>query len=99
VEETVVTELAHAFGMRRGRMEEEIESLHWHDWSHDEHVRGAYSYVGVGGTTAPRTLARVVGGRLFIAGEATDSESGGTVEGALASAKRAVRGVLRALSD
>ena len=80
-------------------MEAEVESLHWHDWSRDEHVRGAYSYVGVGGTSAPRSLARAVGGRLFIAGEATDSESGGTVEGALASATRTVRGVLRALSD
>ncbi|HKH92176.1 MAG TPA: NAD(P)/FAD-dependent oxidoreductase [Gemmatimonadaceae bacterium] len=99
VEETVVAELAHAFGMRRARMEAEVESLHWHDWSRDEHVRGAYSYVGVGGTSAPRSLARAVGGRLFIAGEATDSESGGTVEGALASATRTVRGVLRALSD
>ena len=99
VEETVVAELAHAFGMRRARMDGNVESLHWHDWSSDEHTCGAYSYVGVGGTGAPRTLARAVGGRLFIAGEATDSESSGTVEGALASAKRAVRGVLRALSD
>src|SRR5829696_2703023 len=99
VEETAVAELAHVFGMRRSRMEAEVESLHWHDWSGDQHACGAYSYVGVGGTSAPRTLARAVGGRLFVAGEATDSESSGTVEGALASAKRAVRGVLRALSD
>ena len=99
VEETAVAELAHVFGMRRSRMEAEVESLHWHDWSGDQHACGAYSYVGVGGTSAPRTLARAVGGRLFVAGEATDSESSGTVEGALASAKRAVRAVLRALSD
>ena len=99
VEETTIAELARAFGMRRARMEQMVESLHWHDWSRDEDTCGAYSYVGVGGTSAARTLARAVGGRLFIAGEATDTESGGTVEGALASAKRAVRGVLRALAD
>jgi monoamine oxidase len=99
VEETVVTELAHAFRMRRAAMESRIESLHWHDWSRDEHTRGAYSYVGVGGTNAPRALARPIGGRLFIAGEATDAETGGTVEAALASAKRAVRGALRTLGE
>ena len=99
VEETALSELAHVFGMRRTRMEAHVESLHWHDWSRDEHTRGAYSYVGVGGTNAPRTLARTIGGRLFIAGEATDAETGGTVEAALASAKRAVRGVLRTLGD
>jgi monoamine oxidase len=47
---------------------------------------------------APRTLARSVGGRLFVAGEATDAESGGTIEAALASGERAARAVLRALA-
>lgn len=99
VEDTTMAELARAFGMRRAAMESRVESLHWHDWSRDEYTRGAYSYVGVGGTNAPRALARSVGGRLFIAGEATDAETGGTVEAALASAKRAVRGALRALTN
>jgi len=61
-------------------------------------VRGAYSYVGVGGVSAPRTLARSIAGRVFVAGEATDAESGGTVEAALASGERAARAVVRALA-
>jgi monoamine oxidase len=98
VEATAIAELGHAFGMRRGRMASLVESVHWHDWTHDAGTRGAYSYVGVGGTSAPRVLARPIGGTLFIAGEATDGGSGGTVEGALASGKRAARAVLRRLS-
>src|SRR5437763_1634586 len=53
VEETVLGELAHAFGVRRARAEQLVESMHWHDWSADVHVRGAYSYVSVGGANAP----------------------------------------------
>jgi monoamine oxidase len=98
VEETVLAELAHTFGMKRARAESLVESMHWHDWSADVHMRGAYSYVGVGGVNAPRTLARQTAGTVFIAGEATSQGSGGTVEGALESAERAVKGVLRALA-
>jgi monoamine oxidase len=61
-------------------------------------VRGAYSYAGVGGASAPRTLARQTAGTVFMAGEATSQASGGTVEAALESAARAVKGVLRARS-
>ena len=97
VEETVLVELAHAFGMRRSRVEQLVESMHWHDWSTDVHVRGAYSYAGVGGANAPRTLARQTAGTVFMAGEATTPF--GTVESALESAGRAVKGVLRVLAD
>ena len=99
VESTTIAELAHAFRMRRGRMEALVESLHWHDWSSDPCFLGAYSYTGVGGLSAPRTLARVFGGTLLFAGEATEGDTQGTVEGALASAKRAVRAVLRRLAE
>jgi monoamine oxidase len=98
IEDVALAELAHVFRMRRGRAESMVESIHWHDWSNDPLVRGAYSYVGVGGVSAPRSLARSVAGRVFIAGEATDAESGGTVEAALASGERAAKGVLRALA-
>jgi len=98
VEETVLAELAHAFNIRRARAEQLVESMHWHDWSADVHVRGAYSYAGIGGASAARTLARQTAGTVFIAGEATSQGSGGTVEGALESAERAVKGVLRALA-
>jgi monoamine oxidase len=99
VEEAALAELAHAFGMRRARAEALVESMHWHDWSRDEHTRGAYSYAAVGGAHAPRTLARQTAGTVFLAGEATSLSSGGTVEGALESAARAVKSVLRALAD
>jgi monoamine oxidase len=98
LEDVVLAELAHVFRMRRARAESLVESILWHDWSSDPLVRGAYSYVGVGGASAPRTLARSVAGRVFMAGEATDT-SGGTVEGALASGERAARAVVRALAD
>jgi monoamine oxidase len=97
--DVALAELAHVFRMRRSRAESLVESIHWHDWSNDPFVRGAYSYVGVGGVSAPRTLARSVAGRVFVAGEATDAGSQGTVEAALASGERAARSVLRALSS
>ena len=99
LEDVVLTELAHVFGMRRARAESLVESIHWHDWSNDPSVRGAYSYVGVDGASAPRTLARSVAGRVFLAGEATDAASGGTVEAALATGERAARAVVRALAE
>ena len=98
VEDVALSELARVFRMRRARAESVVESIHWHDWSNDPLVRGAYSYIGVGGVAAPRTLARSVAGRVFVAGEATDTESGGTVEAALASGERAARAVVRALA-
>ena len=97
IEDIALGELAHVFRMRRARVDSVVESIHWHDWSSDPLVRGAYSYVGVGGVSAPRTLARSIAGRVFVAGEATDAESGGTVEAALASGERAARAVVRAL--
>ncbi|HZI99837.1 MAG TPA: NAD(P)/FAD-dependent oxidoreductase [Gemmatimonadaceae bacterium] len=95
IDDVVLIELARTFGMRRSRVEKLAESIHWHDWSGDRNIRGAYSYVGVGGVDAPPVLARAIDGTLFFAGEATDPESSGTVEGALASGKRAARQVLR----
>jgi monoamine oxidase len=99
IEDVALSELAHVFRMRRARAESLVESIHWHDWSSDPFVRGAYSYVGVGGVSAPRTLARSVARRVFVAGEATATESGGTVEAALASGERAARSVLRVLAN
>jgi monoamine oxidase len=97
IESAAVRELARAFGTRRDRLESLIESVHPYDWTHDPLARGAYSYVGVGGIGAAKRLSRPVSGSVFFAGEATDEENGSTVEGALASGKRAARQVLRAL--
>jgi monoamine oxidase len=98
VETSAIGELARVFGMRRARAEALVESIHTYDWSRDPRTRGAYSYIGVGGTGAPRVLARPVEGTLFFAGEATESETEGTVEGALTSGKRAARQVVRRLA-
>jgi monoamine oxidase len=96
IEDIALSELANAFGMRRGRVEALVESIHTHDWTHDGCTRGAYSYVGVGGSDAAARLARPVRGTLFFAGEATDSENTGTVEGAIASGLRVCRQVVKA---
>jgi monoamine oxidase len=91
VEGRALAELARAFRIRRARLERLVDSIHWHDWTNDPLARGAYSYTGVGGTTAARTLARGIGGRLFFAGEATDAGSEGPLEGAQPSAAPAGR--------
>jgi monoamine oxidase len=95
VESTAISELARAFGLRRSRVESLVDSIHTHDWTHDSNYRGAYSYSGVGGSYAPRVLARAFDDRFFLAGEAIDSGSSGTVEGALATGKRAALKVLQ----
>jgi monoamine oxidase len=97
LEEVMISELARAFGMQRKRVESLVESIHRHDWTHDPNFRGAYSYAGVGGSNAPRALARGFDDRIFLAGEATDSGSSGTVEGALATGKRPALEVLKNL--
>lgn len=99
VEGAVVGELARVFAMRRSRVEALIDSIHRHDWTLDQNIRGAYSYPGIGGAYSPHVLARPFGGTIFVAGEATDSELGGTVEGAIASAKRTTVKVLKRLAS
>jgi monoamine oxidase len=44
-------------------------------------------------------LARPIASTLFLAGEATDTAAGGSVEGALASGKRAARNALKRLEQ
>lgn len=98
VEGIMLAELARAFGVRRARVDAMVESVHMHDWTRDVHTRGAYSYVGVGGLTAPKRLARALSANVFMAGEAGEPDAGGTVEAAIRSGKRAARQVLRGLS-
>jgi monoamine oxidase len=87
--------LSGMFAMRRSTAEASLVGAHRHDWTNDPFTRGAYSYVGVGGLAAQRTLARPVEDTLVLAGEALDPERIGTVEGALASGRRAARTLLR----
>ena len=95
-----VNALARQCGLTSRRMRSMVEEAWMHDWLHDPFSRGAYSYAKVGGVDAPAMLARPLGGTLFFAGEATDSEGAtGTVHGALASGRRAARQVQRALNQ
>jgi monoamine oxidase len=74
---------------------DELEGVYYHDWQRDPFARGAYSYVGVGGSTAREELAAPVDGTLFFAGEATDTEGeAATVTGALHSGERAANEVI-----
>jgi monoamine oxidase len=92
-----VTALADSLGVARRRVSSRVLAAWTHDWQSDPYARGAYSYVRVGGVGSPRRLARPVEGTLFFAGEATEEELSGTVEGAIASGLRAARQVERAL--
>ena len=71
--------------------ERELAAAYVHDWRADPYARGGYSYVRVNGQGAREELAAPLGGTIFFAGEATDSEEAGTVAGALRSGIRAAR--------
>jgi monoamine oxidase len=73
-----------------------VEGIWTHDWEHDPFARGAYSYPMVGGADAAAGLARPLQQTLFFAGEASDTEGAtGTVDGAMASGRRAAAQLLR----
>jgi monoamine oxidase len=81
--------LDHAF------LEKYLDCYYTHDWHSDPFVRGAYSYVAVGGENAQCELAKAVEGTLFFAGEATECQGHhGTVHGAIATGHRAAREVV-----
>ena len=90
--------LSTVFG-GRPQSEFELEAAYLHNWQTDPFSRGAYSYIGVGGGDARRTLAEPLEGTLFFAGEATDTEGeAATVTGALQSGARAAREVAERLT-
>jgi len=89
--------LSEVLAVPRRELEKQLDAWTSHDWRADPFARGAYSYIGVNGTTAPRALGRPVDGTLFFAGEATNGEQIGTVAGAIASGRRAAREILRVL--
>lgn len=96
----IVTRALHTLGGLLSVTTQELERLleiaYFHDWQADPFSRGAYSYVKAGSADAPATLSRPVEDTLFFAGEAADiTGNNGTVHGAIASAKRAVRQITR----
>ena len=98
LETRAIASLSRLLRIPRPRMRSLVEAVWTHDWEHDPFARGAYSYQMVDGVDAPAALARPLRRTLFFAGEATDTEgSTGTVDGAIASGRRAAAQVLRAL--
>jgi monoamine oxidase len=90
--------LARLFGVKKEKIVEEILAAHTHDWQSDPFTRGAYSYVPAGSVDDVNTLATPVENTLFFAGEATHKGGrNGTVDGAIASGRRAAQQVLEAL--
>ena len=87
--------LAKITGVPRARLSKLLVASHVADWQADPLSRGAYSYVTVGNSDAPKQLAKPVENTLFFAGEATASSGvGGTVDAALSSGRRAADEVL-----
>jgi len=75
-----------------------LEAAYFHDWQSDPFSRGAYSYGKVGADGAQEALGRPVEKTLFFAGEATDTTGrNGTVDGAVASGRRAAAEILRCI--
>jgi monoamine oxidase len=81
------------------RMEMLLEEMYLHKWNDDPFARGAYSYVPAGAMADRDRLAEPVAETLYFAGEATENTGhGGTVNGAMATGKRAALQVLKSLS-
>ena len=85
--------MSKAFGIRRRKLDDLLRATWTHDWQSDPWTRGAYSYAGVSGAGAHKTLARPIADTLFFAGEATSSDQTGTVAGAIETGRRAAKQV------
>jgi monoamine oxidase len=91
-----VDALTVVLGMDPVRLQQGLRGGFSHDWQTDPFSRGAYSYAAVGGSDAGDELGAPLEGTLFIAGEATESDGqNATVHGAIASAQRVAKEVLR----
>lgn len=73
-----------------------------YDWSKDPYIKGGYSYPLVGATLQDRINlgTPVPGGKIFLAGEATDvNGDAGTVSGALQSAERVTQELIKSITS
>lgn len=86
--------LAPAFGLSPAALEDRLDAAEVIDWSQDPLALGGYAVFPVGSAGAAQALARPVADTLFFAGEATEPDFAGTVDGALRSGVRAAREVL-----
>jgi len=90
--------LARAIGASAAALTAAVEDARVFTWADDPFARGAYSWIPVGGLDAPAALAAPLDGRLFFAGEATDTAGDpGTVHGAMATGARAASEIVAAL--
>lgn len=97
VERRALQTISQLLGLELHEVNRLFEKSYFHDWQSDPYSRGAYSYVRAGAADAAAVLGQPVSHTLYFAGEAVDiSGNNGTVQGAMASAQRAVREVLRA---
>ena len=88
--------LTVVMGMDSARLHQGLRGGFSHDWQADPFSLGAYSYAAVGGSDAGEELGAALDATLFFAGEATESDGqNATVHGAIASAQRVAREVLR----
>jgi monoamine oxidase len=88
--------LAGAITMDRKLLQRQLRGGYSHDWQADPFSRGAYSYAAVGGSSAGEELGAPVDATIFFAGEGTESDGqNATVHGAIASARRVAKEVLR----
>ncbi len=88
--EVAVASLAGTLGLSSAEIADQVVAAFHHDWLGDPFARGAYSYVGVGGASAHRTLSRPIERTLCLAGEAC--AGGGlnaTMDGAIESGRQA----------
>jgi monoamine oxidase len=100
IAEQAIDSMSRIFGIAHGEIKAQIKSWHIHNWQRDPLSKGAYSFIKEGGFGAQKELAKPVDSTIFFAGEATQFDEGqiGTVDGALASGRRAARemiGLLR----
>ena len=87
--------LARLLGSTPSALAGDLEDWHTYNWRDDPFARGAYSYPRPGALDAQRRFADPIDDTLYFAGEATNSAGHeGTVHGAIASARHAVRRIL-----
>jgi monoamine oxidase len=99
IENAAISALSRQCGIPMRRMRGLVDAAWTHDWIHDPFSRGAYSYQTVNGANAPDELAKPLRGTLFFAGEAAGTDGAtGTVDGAIATGKRAAQEVDRSLT-
>ena len=93
----VVTDLARLFDEPPAHIASLVVGADTHDWSADPFTGGAYAYVAAGGSGAPERLAEPVESTIAVAGEAVaPAGRHGTVDGAIASGRRAAARLLGA---